>query len=76
MRDEVTIIAREALNNFIKTWGIEPHGIVMHNSTYERWISQRPSFHPKLNEDEEKKFRGLQIYRTSQIEENKIRFVL
>lgn len=73
---EITIIARNALNNFIKQYGVEPHGLMMNSTTFELWKIQRPGFMPMQTKEESMTFRGLPIYRSNDIEENKIRFVI
>jgi hypothetical protein len=65
---EPTKLMREALQAFIRQWGIEPHGVMMNNKTYDRMNDQRS--------EPRKTFAGLPIYRSSDVEENKIRFIL
>lgn len=63
-----TILTREALNDFIKRWGIEPGGILMSSATYKTLVAQR--------NEEMKQFRGIPIFKSEDIEANKIRFVI
>lgn len=72
---EITILARTSLNNFIKQYGVEPHGLLMNHITYELWrIQRRVVFNG--TDEESVKFRGLTVYKSYDMEQNKIRFVI
>lgn len=58
----------EAYEGFIKRFGIEPNGVLMHEETYKMLCAAAPSI-PLT-------FRGAPIYTSPQMEVNQLRFII
>lgn len=63
-------LIRTALDNFIKTYGVEPTGLLMNTATYEMWKSERNS------DTDLTTFRGLPIFKSNDVPQDQIRFVI
>lgn len=73
---EITVLARNAYESFINKYGVEPGGLLMSELTYELLKEQNRKIYIPVPDSEYTTFFGIPIFRSNQMEDNRIRFVI
>lgn len=65
----------KAYEDFISRWGVEPNGLLMRDETYDL-LRETASSMFTVTRTADMSFRGMPIYRSAQMNINRIRFVI
>lgn len=65
----------KAYKDFLNRWGVEPNGLLMREETYDLLRRSAADIFT-VTDTAKMTFRGMPIYRSEQMEINKIRFVI